>query len=300
MSITISTPVTTTPCQFIKPDGPILLMGSCFSDAVGLRMETCGLPTLRNPFGVLYNPHAIATALEYSLTGRPLDESLLVHHDGLWHSWLHHTTYSTVSREACLDQCQAQIDLTHTFLQQCSTIVVTWGTAYAYYLIADPPDGYKRETPLLVANCHKVPARFFNRERLDIEAIVAQWLTLTEQLLAFPAHPHLIFTVSPIRHMADSAHGNQLSKATLLLAMERLLGQLPASRCHYFPAYEIVMDELRDYRYYARDLVHPSDLAADIIWQRFQETFMNADTQEYCLQEAKKYRQSLHRPINKA
>jgi hypothetical protein len=140
----------------------------------------------------------------------------------------------------------------------------------------------------VVANCHKLPAAMFTRRRITLEEIAAAWQPFTT------LHP-VVFTVSPIRHMADGAHGNQLSKSTLLLSVEQLLNFCPD--WHYFNSYEILMDELRDYRFYARDMCHPSDLAVDIVWQRFQDTFMSPQTQSRCRQEEKAARQALHRPI---
>lgn len=307
MQTRLSTPVVTTPQACIGSGSHILLLGSCFTDSVGERMERCGLHTLRNPFGVLYNPYSIATCLDHCLTGRPVTDDMLVQHDGLWHSWLHHTTLSHPDRETCLQQCNGRIDAAHRFLQQCDTIVVTWGTAYAYFLITQPSDNRPLTDPLLVANCHKVAARHFERRRLDVEDIVKTWQPLLRQLAQLPQHPRVIFTVSPIRHLSDGANGNQISKSTLLLAIDRIISIFNAPiranndlplHISYFPAYEIMMDELRDYRFYDRDMVHPSDLAVDIIWQRFQQTYLLPDAIEHCQQGEKIFRQSQHRPIN--
>ena len=317
----LTTPIDILPQPTVRPHSRLLLLGSCFTDAVGARMEQGGLSVLRNPFGVLYNPLSIADCLDYCLEQRTLDDTMLVQHDGLWHSWLHHTTLSHPDREACRRQCHERIDAAHQCLQVCDTIVVTWGTAYAYYLTTQPDNGQSLSEPLLVANCHKVPARHFDRRRLSVEEIVQAWLPLCQKLAQLPQQPRIIFTVSPIRHLADGAHGNQLSKATLLLALDHLSDQWsvisdqqnrvsqPATdpqfsilnsqfSISYFPAYEIMMDELRDYRFYDRDMLHPSDLAVDIIWQRFQQTYLLPETIEHCLQGEKKYRQSQHRTIN--
>jgi len=314
MSIRLSTPVDTTPLPTIGTDSRILLLGSCFTDAVGERMERCGMKTLRNPFGVLYNPFSIATCLEYCLDDTPLEETMLVHHEGLWHSWLHHTTLSHPDRAECLRQCNERIDAAHRFLQECDTLVITWGTAYAYFLTTQMSDqqncASQRATDhrpltthsqILVANCHKVPARHFERRRLSVEEIVDRWQPLLQRLAQLPKKPRIIFTVSPIRHMADGAHGNQLSKATLHLAIDLLCNPttkithqahsqftLHNSQLSYFPAYEIMMDELRDYRYYDRDMTHPSELAVDIIWERFQQTYLLPETMETVKQNEKK------------
>ena len=317
----LSTPVDTTPQPTIVADSHILLLGSCFTDAVGTRMEQGGLTVMRNPFGVLYNPLSIAACLDYCLEGRPLDDTMLIQHDGLWHSWLHHTTLSHPDRAVCRQQCSERIAAAHRFLQECDTLVITWGTAYVYHLVTQPADGRPLDEPLLVANCHKVAARHFERRRLDVEEIVAVWQPLCQRLAQLPKHPHLIFTVSPIRHLADGAHGNQLSKSILLLAADKIISifnthhssiicpshspltphSLPTHTqfsISYFPAYEMMMDELRDYRFYDRDMLHPSDLAVDIIWQRFQQTHLLPEAIEHCRQGEKTFRQKQHRPIN--
>lgn len=306
MRTVLTTPVDLQPQPIVRTDSRILLLGSCFTDAVGERMEHGGLNVMRNPFGVLYNPLSIATCLEHCLSEKSIGDEMLVQHDGLWHSWLHHTTFSHPEREACLRQCNERIDMAYQFLQECDTVVITWGTAYAYFLTSQPDHSPLTE-PLLVANCHKVPARHFNRQRLSLEEIVAVWLPLCQRLAQLPRKPQLIFTVSPIRHLADGSHGNQLSKSSLLLALDKIISNFgstgsPTSvqfSISYFPAYEIMMDELRDYRFYERDMLHPSDLAVDIIWQRFQQTYMFPETIVQVQQETKKFRQSQHRPINK-
>lgn len=256
-----------------------------------------------NPFGVLYNPLSIASCLTLSIDGQHLDDRMLVRHDGLWHSWLHHTSLSHPDRDTCLQQCNERIDATHRFLQECDTLIITWGTAYAYYLNTHPDNAEPLHPPLLVANCHKVAAHHFNRHRLSVDEIVNYWQPLLQRLSQLPRKPRIIFTVSPIRHLSDGAHGNQLSKATLHLALDQIISEFGIQnsefRINYFPAYEIMMDELRDYRYYERDMLHPSNLAVDLIWQRFQQTFLQSETIEKVQYGEKAFRQSQHRTISK-
>ena len=298
MQTHLSTPVVIPPQPTIAADSRILLLGSCFTDAVGTRMEQGGLTVMRNPFGVLYNPLSIAACLDHCLEGRPLNDAMLVQHDGLWHSWLHHTTLSHPDRETCRLQCNERIAAAHRFLQTCDTLVVTWGTAYVYHLVTQPADGTPLDEPQLVANCHKVAARHFERRRLGVEEIVKSWQPLLQRLAELPRNPRVIFTISPIRHLADGAHDNQLSKSTLLLALDKLISILNSQfSISYFPAYEILMDELRDYRFYDRDMLHPSDLAVDIIWQRFQQTHLLPEAIEKVLHSEKTFRQQQHRPI---
>ena len=276
----LATTVDISPAPFAIDHGsPLLLVGSCFTDEVGGRLQAAGFDTLCNPFGTLYNPLSIAACLQRALDNRPMEADELVQHEGLWHSWLHHSRFSHGDKEVCLARCNEAINQTHAFLKRKPTMLVTFGTAWVYY-----------HQGSVVANCHKIPQRQFERQRLPVNVIVDVWLPLMKRLEC-----KTIFTVSPIRHMADGAHGNQLSKATLLLAVDRLASSSPLAG--YFDSYELLMDELRDYRFYARDMCHPSDVAVDIVWERFQEAYMSADTRERVRQNEKAFRQTQHRNI---
>ncbi|MBR1792067.1 MAG: GSCFA domain-containing protein [Bacteroidales bacterium] len=279
----LQTPVVVPRADFsLSHDDSILLVGSCFTDHMGERLQRAGFHTLTNPFGVLYNPCSIAACLTRCFEATPVTSDDLVFHDGLWHSWLHHGSFSSVDKEQCLALCNKSMTDAHDFLRSCSTVIVTLGTAYVYYLKNQDSKGR------VVANCHRLPADRFVRRLLSVEECVSALLSLPLQ------GKRVIFTVSPIRHLADGAHGNQLSKSTLLLALEQYAQQVEAT---YFPAYEIVLDELRDYRFYERDMVHPSPLAIDIVWQRFQSCFFSSVTQNACHQYEKQFRQQQHRPI---
>ena len=252
----------------------ILLLGSCFADNIGAKFEEHYFQTTINPFGTLYNPASIAKAvldMGYGPSGMGL-----VEHNGLWHSMMHHGSYSGVDKEEVIARCEeSRIQMQET-LQQASVVIVTFGTAWVYE--------YEGE---VVANCHKLPANRFVRRRLTVNEIVDMW----QPIIASVPDKHWIFTVSPIRHVKDGLHENQVSKAILLQAVDRLMAQ-QASRTSstsstsstsctsYFPSYEIMLDELRDYRFYAEDMVHPSAVAVDYIWQRFVETYMTTDTQQ--------------------
>jgi hypothetical protein len=169
-------------------------------------------------------------------------------------------------------------------LQDASTIIVTFGTAWVYE--------YQGQ---VVANCHKLPAKEFVRRRLTVEEIVSQWQSIIERM----PNKHWIFTVSPIRHVKDGLHENQLSKAILLQAIDELLSRFSSSiYClDYFPSYEIVMDELRDYRFYERDMLHPNPIAIDIIWDRFLETYSNTNVREVCMLVDKYRKMKQHKPF---
>lgn len=243
----------------------ILLLGSCFADNIGAKFGEYYFQTTVNPYGTLYNPASIAKALS-GVVNREMGIGI-VQHNGLWHSFSHHGSFSRTDKEDLVRACeQSRVQLC-VALQQATTVMVTFGTAWVYE--------YEGE---VVANCHKLPANQFVRRRLTVDEIVSIW----QPVLASMPDKHWIFTVSPIRHIKDGLHENQLSKAVLLQSIEQL-SQLSIAHCSYFPSYEIMLDELRDYRFYADDMLHPSPVAVEYIWQRFVDAYMTADTQnEMC------------------
>lgn len=288
------TPVAIGPTTLhISHGTPLLSLGSCFADSIGLKLQEAGHDILCNPFGTLYNPLSIAMALSHALDDREIDPSWTVENQGLWHSWMHHSRFSNPDRDACLNNCNHAIHLAHSQLQKHPILLLTFGTAYAYSLASGPHQGR------IVANCHKVPPQHFTRSRLTVAQIVDTWRPLLERL--FQLQCPVVFTVSPIRHIADGLHANQLSKSTLLMAVDTLLSDPPDHHGipspEYFPAYEILLDQLRDYRFYARDMCHPSDVAADIVWQHFQDTYMSPSTKQQNILNTKAALRAGHRPI---
>lgn len=273
----------------------VVTLGSCFADAIGTRLEEGGFRVERNPFGTLYNPLSVAEALERIVDCREITSDDLVQHDGLFHSWHHHGSFSRPTAQECLDVCNSRIRLAHSALREARVLMLTFGTAYVFSLASDSAE---EGTGMVVANCHKLPPRHFTRRRMTVEETVGRWKPLLQKLIAYNSELITILTVSPIRHMADGAHGNQVSKATLLLAVEELVSifnsQFPIS---YFPAYEIVLDELRDYRFYGPDLSHPSALAEDIVYERFQRATMMPATIQQAHNNAKQAKRRRHIPL---
>lgn len=260
----------------LTPESRVLLVGSCFTDSIGAKMQQYGLNAVCNPTGVLYNPLSIVQSLNGDMSVE------IVEHDGLYHSMSHHGSFSGADSEQVLRRClQSQAEL-HKALAEADTVFVTFGTAYVYY-----------RNGQVVANCHKLPEREFTRERLSVEQIVAAWRPLIRTM----PDKHWVFTVSPIRHQRDGMHQNQLSKAVLLMAIEQLQHELP-EQVSYFPAYEIVLDELRDYRFYAEDLVHPSTAAVEYIWERLCETYVTPETMETLRGKYKEWLHTQHRPLH--
>ena len=263
-------------------DTPTLMIGSCFSENIGKRCQDLRLPILVNPLGILFNPVSIAQALRYVIERKIFEEKDLFQQNGLWHSFAHHGRFSGVKKEEVLENINAEIQNAHLFFQKCSRLVITLGTANIYE--------YKK-TGKIVANCHKVPNHEFEKKRLTVDEIVKEYQALFALL---PSHIEVILTVSPIRHLRDGFIENQRSKATLLLAIDALLGK----RVHYFPAYELLLDDLRDYRFYTTDMLHPTDVAIDYIFHYFQQTYCSPATISL-LQEVQALNNSLaHRPLH--
>ncbi len=265
-----------------------LFMGSCFTENVGQRMEALKYPVDINPFGILYNPVSVAGGLEALLRSTRFSRSDLIEHNGLWHSFQHHGRFSAADPEETLRTINERMDKSAEFLKNADFLFITFGTAWIYRF---------KKSGQVVSNCHKIPAGEFVRERLSVEQIVAVYQDLIPALRKANPKLKLVFTVSPVRHWKDGAHGNQLSKATLLLAIDQLV-DLFSDYCAYFPSYEIVMDELRDYRYYAADMLHLSEVAVDHIWQLFSESLIDRESQELA-PKVQKIRSAIgHRPIN--
>ncbi len=258
----------------------ILMLGSCFADEIAEQMAQRYLAVTRNPFGTLYNPLSIAQALQ--MTAIPP----LVEHDGLWHSMAHHGAFSRSTKEEAEKAVRSSIETMQGAFEEANVVIVTFGTAWVYEQSVD--SGQQS----VVGNCHKMPAECFTRRRLTAEEIIAAWQPIIERY----ADKHWLFTVSPIRHVKDGLHENQLSKATLLQAVDVMSNQYAA--VSYFPSYEIMLDELRDYRFYADDLVHPSSLAVQYIWERFIDCFCTPQTRNEMNIQHKRWKQTQHRPLH--
>lgn len=271
----------------ITHDKPVVMLGSCFSDNIGGRLLDGMFDVDVNPFGTLYNPASIAAALVDVMECRRFEESDLISHNGCYHSFSHHSRFSGVDCGDVLEKINRRIDCAHRMLADASVLCVTFGTAFAYIL---------ESSGKVVSNCHKLPSSMFVRQAMTVDGITEMWLPLLERLRSFNDNLKIIFTVSPIRHLADGAHGNQLSKATLLLAVERLVAT-DSGNAIYFPAYEIMMDDLRDYRFYAADMTHPSDVAVEYIYSLFAQSFFNPATSALQQECEKLSRRLRHRPL---
>lgn len=264
----------------------ILIIGSCFADNIGGKMSALGFDVCVNPFGTLYNPQSIAGAirrLRECMEFTPGDCEQMGSGAGLICSFSHHTSFARKSREEFLENANRRLHEASEFYRTCNKVIMTLGTTWCYRHI---------ESGLVVSNCLKRDAREFERERMEPEDTVR----VLSGIIGGGNDRSFILTVSPIRHFKDGAHGNQVSKASLLIAADRLCS-IFHDRCEYFPSYEIMMDELRDYRFYAEDMLHPSDQAVRYIWDRFCDFALPEEDRGRLAAEEKRLRQSLHRPI---
>lgn len=252
-----TTPVGLPPKAFdVMPESRLAFFGSCFAERIALRMKHSGLRATANPMGTLYNPASIALAVSACLHGEVHDDWLYEGVEGLWHSRLHSTAFSAPSCEECLRMVENSIAQGKEMLECADALIVTFGTADVY-----------EHRGKVVANCHRQPARQFLHRRLTIDEIVDQWKALLTEIWSRRSNLKVVMTVSPYRYAGLGMHESTLSKATLHLAIEQL--QQWDRRIAYFPAYEIVLDELRDYRFYAPDMLHVSEQASDFVWKRF-------------------------------
>ncbi len=255
--------------QTIRHSDPILTMGSCFADNIAQKLQERYFRVMQNPFGTLYNPLSVAEALSIILTNRKFRSEDLFFYQDEWHSFWHHSVFSGTDRAAVLLKINEQINEAHRFLQEAQWLFLTFGTAYVYYHLPE-----KRP----VANCHKLPENEFERRLIRVDEVVESIQALLQNLRVLNSKIKIVLTVSPIRHIRDGLVQNQRSKATLILAVQELCRQ--DASLVYFPSYEILMDDLRDYRFYEANLTHPNDQAVRYIWEKFGAMFFDRETEK--------------------
>lgn len=253
----------------INYNSSIMLMGSCFSDNIGNFFGRHRFDVCSNPFGVLFNPVSIDHALRLLMKPESFDKDRYFYKNrDLWVSFAHHGRFSRENFDIFEQNIDEQLQKSAEFLQHTDYLFVTFGTAFCYKFI--PRD-------LIVSNCHKIPNHQFDRIRLDVKKIVSLWNNTLQLLKEFRPEMKIIFTVSPVRHAGDGMHENTLSKSVLLLAIDKLVDN---EQSFYFPSYEFLMDDLRDYRFYAKDLSHPNELAIDYLEEKVSESFFTPQTAE--------------------
>ena len=267
-----------------------IFLGSCFTENVGNRMAALKYDVDINPFGILYNPVSVAHALEFLLQKKYFTKNDLVQHDGLWHSFFHHSRFSSADASQALENINERIARSSQILNKADFLFITFGTAWVYEYLP---------TLQTVSNCHKIPAKEFRRFRLTVDEIVNKYVEIIQEIRKINPELKIIFTVSPVRHWKDGAVENQRSKATLLLAVDQILGKMENENCGYFPAYEIVMDEMRDYRFYSEDMIHISDVAIKHIWGKFQSCLIDEKSKKTSEEVQKITNTVNHKPFNK-
>lgn len=265
----------------------LLSMGSCFSENIGGRLLEYKFSIIVNPYGILFNPIAITESLQHIIDYRQFSESDIFYYNQRWQSFFHHGRFANVDKEICLNEVNTAIKQTHQQIQNLDYLIVTLGTANVFV---------HKKSNQIVANCHKMPSDEFERKRLTINEITAAFEPIFGQLKRINPNLKIIFTVSPVRHIRDGFVENQRSKATLLLAIDELVKKYYF--VSYFPAYELVIDDLRDYRFFKDDMIHPSKLAVDYVWDYFKRTYFSEKTSELNHQIDKIIQAKNHRPFD--
>lgn len=281
----------------LSPYESVAFVGSCFASHIGALMAEC-LPPKRiavNPFGTLYNPASILTILEE--LARPsfqIPKQLSFRaNDGLWHHWWCSTIFSASSQETLTSQLQNAWQTAHDLLRKARVLFVTFSSDTAYRLA----NGKDSEAGTVVANCHKEPASRFRVQSNCTAGLLEAWRILLLKLHEINPSLHAVFTLSPYRYAKYGLHESALEKARLLLFIDTLCTQLP-DVASYFPAFEIITDELRDYRFYAADMLHPSEQAAAYVWERLRQWIFSPELSEYAQDRQAILRDLTHRPIN--
>lgn len=273
--------------NYINHQNKIITIGSCFSDNIGNLLKINKFNTLINPFGILYNPISIKQCIEKIIEKCNFKENDLIFYQEIWHSFYHHGKFSGENKAEVLRKINTSISESHKTLNQVDYLLVTFGSSYVYKYL---------ENNLIVANCHKIPQKRFSQEMLKLNEIFKEWQLLIEIIKSFNPQIKIIFTVSPIRYLKYGNEMNSISKATLILLISQLKNTF--DNIDYFPAYEIFMDDLRDYRFYKDDMIHPSEEGIKYVWQKFCEIYFKKETMDI-LEKVKSINLSLnHRPIH--
>jgi len=258
--------------QKIKHHHTVLLTGSCFTENIGTKLKQFKFGVLENPNGILFNPVSIAQSLQSYIHNRQYTEADLFYQNESWNSWQHHTRFSHPDKAVCLQRINQSQQQAHQFLKTANWVLITVGSAFVYeFPVSTSADCG------VVANCHKVPTDKFTKRLLGIDEIKKRLQEMLEHLFDFNPGVQVIFTISPVRHLRDGFVENNRSKAALIQAIHQLTDM--DERLFYFPAYELVIDDLRDYRFYAEDMVHPNYAATNYVWEKFISTCIDESSQ---------------------
>ncbi len=281
--------------QKINHRHKLMLIGSCFTENIGEKLLAHKFNLLQNPNGILFNPVSVKEAVENYISNKLVGENDLFYLNEAWHSWQHHSRFSSPVKEDAIEKINASTTAAHTWLRQTDFLIITLGSAWVYELtsLAD-----KALAGSVAANNHKAPASWFNRRLLGIPELDAILAEMIGALQSFNPAIKIIFTISPVRHLREGFVENNRSKAALITAVHQAVNNI--ENVFYFPAYELVIDDLRDYRFYAEDMVHPNYAATNYVWEKFVAACMEESAQKLMLSVNEINAAERHKPFNPA
>lgn len=271
----------------------IMLMGSCFTENMGAKLQRHLFDVKENPHGILFNPISVINGLQDYIENKQYFAADLFELNELYNSWHHHTRFSDISPEASLEKINTSIHEAHAYLKIADKLIITLGSAWLYHLTNDAPS----HAGLVVANNHKAPANWFEKKLMDPLELSLQLQQIVTAIQTFNRKIKIIFTISPVRHLREGLIENNRSKSILIYAVHDVIDKLKG--VDYFPAYEYVIDDLRDYRFYAEDLVHPNYAATNYVWEKFVASYFSEETQLIMREVAELQLAKQHKPFNK-
>jgi len=268
------------PPRQINYEDKILLIGSCFTEHIGNSLEELKFSVLQNPNGILFDPRSVSKSLVSYIENRQYNEKDFFQLNEIWHSWRHHSRFSNTNLNEAVRIVNTSQQMAHQFLKQADWIIVTLGSSFSYQLTEQAANagGDQREAGAGVANCHRAPAQWFNKHLMTVDEIILNLDDALRQLFQLNPDLNIVFTVSPVRHIRDGVVDNNRSKARLIEVVHQLVSKY--DNLNYFPAYELVIDVLRDYRFFDTDLVHPNYMATEFVLEKFAESFIDEPTQK--------------------
>ena len=272
--------------DLIDYQSKILLLGSCFSENIGDKLSYFKFQSTQNPFGILFHPKAIENLITNTSNKKVYSSDDLIYQNEIWHSFDAHSSLSSASENELLNKLNVAISLTNKKIKEASHIVITLGTSWVYRYI---------EIDTIVANCHKIPQKKFLKELLSVSEISESLARSISLIKSMNSDAAVIFTISPVRHLKNGFIENTQSKSHLIAAIHTLVNKQDVS---YFPSYEIMMDELRDYRFYAEDMIHPNKTAINYIWRKFIDTWFSEETKSIMKEIDEIQKGLLHRPFH--
>lgn len=268
-----------TPKQFdikINHRQHLLLIGSCFTEQIGAKLASHKFSVMDNPNGILFNPISITRSVSSYIDNKQYKAEDLFYQNECWNSWEHHSRFSNPDKEKCVLAINESQTEAHSFLKKADWLLITLGSAFVYELPSPLGEGLGVRS--VVANCHKVPIDKFNKRLLQVDEVVSALQVMIEKAVDFNPGLKIIFTISPVRHLRDGFVENNRSKATLINGIHQLVEK--NQHCFYFPAYELVIDDLRDYRFFAEDMVHPNYAATNYVWEKFIAACIDEPSQQ--------------------